>query len=40
LFISPKTVEVNLTRVYRKLKIRSRMELHRVLRPDPEIRYE
>jgi DNA-binding CsgD family transcriptional regulator len=40
LFISPKTVEVNLTRVYRKLKIRSRMELHRVLRPDIEIRYK
>jgi ATP/maltotriose-dependent transcriptional regulator MalT len=31
LFISPKTVEVNLSRVYRKLKIRSRMELYRVL---------
>ncbi len=29
LFISPKTVEVNLSRVYRKLKIRSRMELQR-----------
>jgi DNA-binding NarL/FixJ family response regulator len=25
LFISPKTVEVNLSRIYRKLKIRSRM---------------
>jgi DNA-binding CsgD family transcriptional regulator len=31
LFISPKTVEVNLSRVYRKLNIRSRRELHRVL---------
>jgi DNA-binding NarL/FixJ family response regulator len=31
LFISPKTVEVNLSRIYRKLKIRSRMELHRAL---------
>jgi ATP/maltotriose-dependent transcriptional regulator MalT len=29
LFISPKTVEVNLSRVYRKLKVRSRMELYR-----------
>jgi DNA-binding CsgD family transcriptional regulator len=29
LFISPKTVEVNLSRIYRKLKIRSRMELYR-----------
>ena len=29
LFISPKTVEVNLSRVYRKLNIRSRMELYR-----------
>jgi DNA-binding NarL/FixJ family response regulator len=29
LFVSPKTVEVNLSRVYRKLKIRSRMELYR-----------
>jgi ATP/maltotriose-dependent transcriptional regulator MalT len=31
LFISPKTVEVNLSRIYRKLNIRSRMELQRVL---------
>ena len=30
LFISPKTVEVTLSRVYRKLKVRSRMELYRV----------
>lgn len=29
LFVSPKTVEVNLSRIYRKLKIRSRVELHR-----------
>jgi DNA-binding NarL/FixJ family response regulator len=29
LFISPKTVEVNLSRVYRKLGIRSRAELGR-----------
>jgi DNA-binding CsgD family transcriptional regulator len=28
LFISPKTVEVNLSRIYRKLKIRSRIELY------------
>lgn len=28
LFISPKTVEVNLSRIYRKLDIRSRAELH------------
>jgi DNA-binding CsgD family transcriptional regulator len=34
LFISPKTVEVNLSRVYRKLKIRSRMELYRVWESD------
>ena len=33
LFISPKTVEVNLSRIYRKLKIRSRMELHRAWDP-------
>src|SRR5262249_34696858 len=31
LFISPKTVEVNLSRIYRKLGIRSRMELHKAL---------
>lgn len=30
LFISLKTVEVNLSRIYRKLKVRSRMELYRV----------
>jgi ATP/maltotriose-dependent transcriptional regulator MalT len=30
LFISPKTVEVNLSRSYRKLSIRSRMELYRL----------
>jgi DNA-binding CsgD family transcriptional regulator len=30
LFISPKTVEVNLSRIYRKLGIHSRMELYRV----------
>jgi DNA-binding CsgD family transcriptional regulator len=29
LFISPKTVEVNLSRIYRKMKVRSRMELYR-----------
>jgi DNA-binding CsgD family transcriptional regulator/tetratricopeptide (TPR) repeat protein len=29
LFISPKTVEVNLSRIYRKLKVRSRLELYR-----------
>ncbi|OBJ61595.1 AAA family ATPase [Mycobacterium sp. 1423905.2] len=40
MFISPKTVEVNLTHVYRKLKIRSRTELHRVLRAEVEIPYE
>ncbi|MCW2663012.1 MAG: ATP-dependent transcriptional regulator [Mycobacterium sp.] len=31
LFISPKTVEVNLSRIYRKLNIRSRMGLYRAL---------
>ena len=31
LFISPKTVEVNLSRIYRKLNVRSRMELYRAL---------
>ncbi len=31
LFISPKTVEVNLSRIYRKLNIRSRAEIHRAL---------
>jgi DNA-binding NarL/FixJ family response regulator len=29
LFISPKTVEVNLSRIYRKLRVRSRVELYR-----------
>jgi len=29
LFISPKTVEVNLSRIYRKLDIRSRIELYK-----------
>jgi DNA-binding CsgD family transcriptional regulator len=33
LFISPKTVEANLARVYRKLSIRSRAELGRLLAP-------
>ena len=33
LFISPKTVEVNLSRIYRKLNIRSRMELYRQFAP-------
>jgi DNA-binding NarL/FixJ family response regulator len=33
LFISPKTVEVNLSRIYRKLKVRSRMELYRSWEP-------
>ncbi len=33
LFISPKTVEVNLSRIYRKLKIRSRVELYKALAP-------
>ncbi len=31
LFISPKTVEVNLSRIYHKLNIRSRVELYRAL---------
>jgi FixJ family two-component response regulator len=31
LFISPKTVEANLSRIYRKLDIRSRAELGRVM---------
>jgi ATP/maltotriose-dependent transcriptional regulator MalT len=34
LFISPKTVEVNLSRIYRKLKVRSRMELYRAWESD------
>ena len=34
LFISPKTVECNLGRVYRKLGIRTRVELGRSLNPD------
>ena len=33
LFISPKTVEVNLSRIYRKLNIRSRVELYQALAP-------
>jgi DNA-binding CsgD family transcriptional regulator len=36
LFISPKTVEVNLSRIYRKLNIRSRMELYRTFEAPPE----
>jgi DNA-binding CsgD family transcriptional regulator len=32
LFVSPKTVEVNLSRIYRKLNIRSRSELYQALR--------
>jgi DNA-binding NarL/FixJ family response regulator len=37
LFISVKTVEVNLTRIYRKLDIRSRAELgRRIDRLEPE----
>jgi DNA-binding CsgD family transcriptional regulator len=35
LFISPKTVESNLARVYRKLKIRSRAELGAQIAADP-----
>jgi DNA-binding CsgD family transcriptional regulator len=31
MFVSPKTVEVNLSRVYRKLSIRSRAELYQAL---------
>ncbi|ORV46837.1 LuxR family transcriptional regulator [Mycobacterium conspicuum] len=31
LFISPKTVEVNLSRIYRKLNVRSRIELYKAL---------
>ncbi len=31
LFISPKTVETNLSRIYRKLGIRSRAELGRIM---------
>ena len=31
LFVSPKTVEANLTRIYRKLNIRSRAELGRIM---------
>jgi DNA-binding CsgD family transcriptional regulator len=34
LFISPKTVETNLARVYRKLGIKSRAELGRVVGGD------
>lgn len=33
LFISPKTVEVNLSRIYRKLDVHSRIELCRVFEP-------
>lgn len=34
LFVSPKTVEASLTRIYRKLGIRSRAQLHSALRDD------
>ena len=38
LFISPKTVEVNLSRIYRKLNIRSRIDLYKALgSPNPKI---
>jgi DNA-binding CsgD family transcriptional regulator len=36
LFVSRKTVEAHLTRVYRKLGVRSRTELVRLLAPGPE----
>jgi DNA-binding NarL/FixJ family response regulator len=36
LFVSPKTVEVNLSRIYRKLSIRSRAELYRALQARKE----
>jgi DNA-binding NarL/FixJ family response regulator len=37
LFVSTKTVEANLTRVYRKLSVRSRTELAKFLiKSDPE----
>jgi DNA-binding NarL/FixJ family response regulator len=35
LFISPKTVEVNLSRIYRKLNVRSRTELYRAWESTP-----
>lgn len=38
LFISPKTVEVNLSRIYRKLGVRSRTQLSRVVGPFDEMR--
>jgi len=36
LFISPKTVEANLVRIYRKLGIHSRAELGRHIRPSTD----
>jgi DNA-binding CsgD family transcriptional regulator len=36
LFLSPKTVEFHLTRVYRKLQVRNRVELVRALTPSEE----
>jgi DNA-binding NarL/FixJ family response regulator len=36
IFVSPKTVEVNLSRIYRKLSIRSRAELHQALQARTE----
>ncbi len=36
LFISPKTVELHLSRIYRKLGVRSRTELARVHAATPE----
>ena len=35
LFISPKTVEANLARIYRKLSINSRAELGRIVGDEP-----
>jgi DNA-binding CsgD family transcriptional regulator len=35
LFLTPKTIEMHLTRIYRKLGVRSRMELARRLEPPP-----
>ena len=37
LFITPKTVEVNLSRIYRKLNVHSRVELYRTFNSAPEI---
>ena len=36
LFLSPKTIEAHLSRIYRKLDVRSRTELAALMRGEPQ----